>query len=335
MNMRASGQWSVVSGQLNRLGARAPRRAAPLATGRRPLPAAFSMTELLIVIGIIVLVLAVAMPAFNLITGAKSNEIAINQISAFLARARNEAIGVQEPRGVFFYLDPRSQRVSMTIVRPSPDGLPPETMPNRRADRDDLGQPKDVIYLDALVGVDPVLLPRGIGIQFIDDGGPRNSSVETDRYIGFNSYNAHPGARPLAAAYGGIILFDAQGKLMHRRYALQAVKHHPTTGAVLSYSPLGRLLYGDDENLLANTRDVWLVHRLDANDWRGVKSQLGFVLFDLDAFKNQFGGDEAMSDWQITQKGTLQAERMKEDWLDANAVPVLINRYNGTIVKGE
>src|SRR5262245_47771689 len=65
---------------------------------------AFSLTEILIVIALIVLLLALALPAFNFITGGRSIDGAMNGMSAFLARARTEAVGVQEMRGVMFYI---------------------------------------------------------------------------------------------------------------------------------------------------------------------------------------------------------------------------------------
>src|SRR5690349_1117299 len=78
---------------------------------------AFSLTEILIVIALIVLILAMAMPAFNFITGSRSEDAAMNQISAMMARARIEAVGLQEPRGVFFYVDPATQREIMCLVK--------------------------------------------------------------------------------------------------------------------------------------------------------------------------------------------------------------------------
>ena len=81
---------------------------------------AFTLTEILIVIGLIVLLLALAMPAFNFITGGRSIDGALNQISAFIGRARAEAIGLQEMRGVMFFVDPATpDRVSMTLVKPT------------------------------------------------------------------------------------------------------------------------------------------------------------------------------------------------------------------------
>jgi prepilin-type N-terminal cleavage/methylation domain-containing protein len=83
----------------------------------------FTLAELLIVIALIVLLVAMAVPAFNFITGSRSVDGAQNQIAAFLGRARSEAIGLQEVRGVFFFLDTRTDRVNMTLVRsvPKPD----------------------------------------------------------------------------------------------------------------------------------------------------------------------------------------------------------------------
>src|SRR5215211_6501972 len=80
---------------------------------------AFTLTEILIVIGIIVLLIALAVPAFSLITGGKSIEGATNQLSAALGRARAEAIGLQKPTGVMFFIEPRSQRAMIAIVKQS------------------------------------------------------------------------------------------------------------------------------------------------------------------------------------------------------------------------
>src|SRR3954467_4593576 len=76
----------------------------------------FTLTEILVVIGLIVLLLVMAVPAFNLITGGKSIEGATNQFSAALGRARAQAIGLQKRTGVMFFIEPRSGRRVMGIV---------------------------------------------------------------------------------------------------------------------------------------------------------------------------------------------------------------------------
>jgi type II secretory pathway pseudopilin PulG len=85
-------------------------------------PAAFTLVEILIVIGIIVLVLAMAVPAFNYMTGARSIEAAENTISAMLGRARAEALRKQEPRGIAFFINPTTNRLTMGMVYYDPSG---------------------------------------------------------------------------------------------------------------------------------------------------------------------------------------------------------------------
>ena len=95
---------------------------------------AFTLTELLIVIGLIVLLIALAVPAFRAMSGGRSLDAAQNQLAAVLGAARAEAIGLQKVRGVLFYLDPATDRVNAAIVRevgytpltpiPTPPGQP-------------------------------------------------------------------------------------------------------------------------------------------------------------------------------------------------------------------
>lgn len=107
---------------------------------------AFTLTELLIVIGLILLVVTMAVPAFNVITGGRSIDSAQNQASAMLARARTEAMGLQEPRGVVIFPDPNTGRIGMTqVFYPDPNSKVLEVTPNQ----------------------DEILLPVGVGCQTI------------------------------------------------------------------------------------------------------------------------------------------------------------------------
>src|SRR4051812_11134432 len=129
--------------------------------------AAFTLTEILIVIGIIVLLIALAVPAFSLITGGKSIEGATNQLSAALGRARAQAIGLQKPTGVLFFVEPRSQRVTMGIVTQS-----------------DAVNSGELIWLD-LADSDFMPLPAGITVETLAD--TTNMIGYHDRYIGLNT----------------------------------------------------------------------------------------------------------------------------------------------------
>src|SRR5882672_1448171 len=112
----------------------------------------FTLTEILIVVGLIVLMLAMALPAFNFITGGRSVDAAQNNVAAFLARARTEAIGLQETRGVMFFIDPKTpQRVSVAFVHETPA----KTSDNPNID----------VFLDLTPDSDFLQLPKGVGVQ--------------------------------------------------------------------------------------------------------------------------------------------------------------------------
>jgi type II secretory pathway pseudopilin PulG len=80
----------------------------------------FTMTEMLVIIGIILLVLAIALPAFTAIVGSRSIESAQNIVSASVVRARGEAIRRGQPCGVYFYVDPDSGRTGVAVVTLDP-----------------------------------------------------------------------------------------------------------------------------------------------------------------------------------------------------------------------
>jgi type II secretory pathway pseudopilin PulG len=299
-----------------------PRRGATRAT--RPGGAGFTLTELLIVIGLIVLIIALAVPAFNALTGGRSIDAATNTLSAMLGRVRMEAIGLQEPRGLLFYRDPATQRVGARMVRfsgTSPTGIPGVELVEDR---------------------DPMLLPVGVGLQMVDDaalsGTGATAVAADDRYIGFNKTIGATGARAFNFGVGGIILFDQNGRLVSRQYGFHVRQQDPASKQPrIIPSPMARFLYG--ETNAPTTRDMVIANRVSANN---VRSQFGFVLFDQEAFRNQFGtdtdpyGDEDPqmqgSGGQITPGSP---EGKEEAWLDQNATPILINRYNGTLIRGE
>src|SRR5262245_54225228 len=77
----------------------------------------FSLTELLIVISVIVLILAMAVPVYDAMSNDRSISASENVIAAMLQRARAKAIGLQEKRGVLFFEDPITKRYAMTIVK--------------------------------------------------------------------------------------------------------------------------------------------------------------------------------------------------------------------------
>ena len=80
---------------------------------------AFTLTEILIVIGLIVLIIALAVPAFSYITGSRSVDAGENLVSAMLSRARARRCCSNRMAGVAFFRDPISERTGMALVVPA------------------------------------------------------------------------------------------------------------------------------------------------------------------------------------------------------------------------
>jgi prepilin-type N-terminal cleavage/methylation domain-containing protein len=266
----------------------------------------FSLTEILIVIALIVLMLALALPAFNFITGGKSIDGAMNQISAFLSRARTEAVGLQEIRGVMFYIDPATERQMMVLVKqvtPAPAYTGPVE-----------------VWLDAM-DADHIPLPKGVGIQVLND----STSGSADRYLGFNSYSVG-GSNPTIPV-GGMILFDGYGRLASARYGFHMQDPQPSGPA--KFSAMATLILAQPQPAAA------------PGDFAPPPvatpplSSFGFCLFDQNTIRDKFGDKYYEDPTFTTTTSETAGPGGEESWLDDNATAVLINRYNGTLVKGE
>ena len=112
---------------------------------------AYTLSELLVVVAIIAVIVTMAVPAFNLIRGTRSVDSAQNQLNAIIGRAREEAVGMQDYRGVLLFQDPNNARtVAAEVYFPDPNnptvlGL----VPNR----------------------EETLLPIGISFRMIENSG--------------------------------------------------------------------------------------------------------------------------------------------------------------------
>ncbi|MCH8853648.1 MAG: hypothetical protein IID41_13495 [Planctomycetes bacterium] len=78
---------------------------------------ALTLTEILVVIGIIVLVLALAVPALSVWEGRKVQD-AINLTSNLLKRAQSTAMSEHRVVGLFFYVEPETQTQFIWPIQP-------------------------------------------------------------------------------------------------------------------------------------------------------------------------------------------------------------------------
>lgn len=274
--------------------------------------AAFTLTELVIAIAIFVIVLAMAVPVFRGITGTRSVAAATNTISATLNRVRMEAVGLQQHRGAFFYLDNATGRVGVISLA---EVAAPAVQ-----------QGAAEYWFDVPDDAEPVLLPPGVGMQFVTG----QLSAADNRYTGFNDViNMLPTYMPPYVYYtcqsrpGGVIAFDPDGRLSVA-----------TPGIVWwrgAQTNLGRLIFGPYATPTAPGGSSMFF------------PVLGFCLFDADPFLNLAvgtrtdAGNSTMRDpYEDDYRNPIgSAETDEQTWLDNNATPFLINRYNGTLIKGE
>jgi type II secretory pathway pseudopilin PulG len=291
---------------------------------------AFTLNELLIVIAIIVLMIGLAVPAFNALTGSGSLESAQNQVSAFLGQARTEAIGVQETRGVMFFLDLDTDRINMAQVRVAFTATLPSNNP--------------IHYLDLVPDRDFIALPPGIGLQTIDDPlYPYNAT--NDRYLGFNNPQTLAAIPQHRVLYGGVILFDGYGRLSTAQYGFHCTNAANSTnisaaGPSGTYSLMGSLFatggVADAGASGTSARNFTAVLYAAGYTFAG---QLGIVLYDRDAYSNSVTGVTTTGrneDHQIGSASPIGGdEAAREAWLQANADHLLVNRYNGTLFKGQ
>lgn len=156
---------------------------------KAPRRGGFTLTEVLIVIGLILLVITIAIPVMSALTGGRSVDAAQNQISAALARARQDAMALQEPHGIIFFPDPDTGRVVLAEVY----------YPEFR---------NYVSRLELLPEREELELPVGIGCQVFphaDTGG---------------------GAPPFPVV--GVIMFDGVGRVTSRSYYIKDEKNSIT-----------------------------------------------------------------------------------------------------------
>jgi prepilin-type N-terminal cleavage/methylation domain-containing protein len=274
----------------------------------------FTLTEMLIVMGIIVVVALVAVPSFRALTGGRSTEAAANQISAALARARLDAVGLQEPRGILFFRDPDTQRVGLMEVKVNNDQQPFE--------------------IDIAPDRDTLLLPAGVGMQFLDNS--QNAATD-DQYIGFNTrLSSTANTNETVVPYGGLILFDRRGQLRSGTWQFRMHYTDTLNPANTRASEMGMYMYADPSKTPTTSRpDVILPAPAPV-------SAVGFVLFEQDGFSNATQYTTAPGpdpDPQVAGASVTGPfapdEQAEEKWLDENATPFLVNRYNGTLVRSQ
>ena len=341
-----------------------PTMRTPLlsATARRRHPdrrGGFTLIEIMIAAGIIVLMISMALPVFRAITGSRSEEGTTNLIAAQLGRARADAVGLHRPAGVAFVYNAAKQTTYMAEVQfrdcqywspgvpyvrgnyvkvaatpavgspaidyfylalgASTGSPPPSPSPPSTPPSNGIWQCISGPPLDIAADTDLVPLPTGVGVQTVCNCTYSGGVRTSDGYLSV-----------------GAILFDVHGRVTGQPYEMDDINNNTATllnkagfagkafPNVYVYAPLNTSAGSG-----ASAPGRW-----------GVESQYGLVVYQRAAYDAQ-GFTYADPLYTTGTASTPPADYVSaspsqqaaEQWLDINATPLLIDRYTGELVR--
>ncbi len=324
---------------------------------RNPTSSAFTLIELSVAIGIIVLLMAIAVPAYRFIVGNRSTEAASNLIEAMLGRARGKAIADQRYVGVAFFIDPKDGRTALAIVVEKPPLSTSEEDPylNYKAWHQKLGPDgsNSGNATSYLAGHEVVELTR---VQDDDLAFNKRDRMVPRRYFATSNHtsggNPASGSGPWALMPSGKITFDllddGDAQSLPEGVGCQLIndlkgpnsERYLQTGCIV-FDPQGNLASVDMSIMKAGAMGTRIGLFADVppgpNDV--LKSQLGVVLFDAEAFRGKrFTSGDLIVPLPLEPGQPTVAksgEDAEEAWLDENALQLLVGRHDGTLLRGE
>jgi hypothetical protein len=314
----------------------------PTHRGAVGFPKAYTLIEVLVVAVIVVLMLGMALPVFRAITGSRSEAGASNIIASMLGRARTDAIGLQKDIGVAFLYNPSTQVQSMAEVQfpdcpqwlagggpyfpgncVSNSGTPTQyylciqaptslTMLSNATFWQRVNGPP----LEMIPNTELVALPSGIAVQTLCNCQFSSSLRSTDGYLSV-----------------GVILFDFNGQLKADYYGISGFSRLATASGLNTDSTTNGNYPSSNQ---VGSPFTGIITQ------PGVQSQFGLVVFQKDAFVSQnfSAEDPAYTTANSSQANAYTStgtptQQTAETWLDQNATPLLIDRYTGTLIRGE
>jgi prepilin-type N-terminal cleavage/methylation domain-containing protein len=299
---------------------------------------AFTMIELLIVIGIIVLMLAIVVPVISALQGSNVQASAQNQIASALGSARTDAMYNRQITGVMFFPDVNTMQVYMVEVQaqpqagggntflpgsPNPNGTIPITALEIVNHWDPTLTPPQYVYDREVIA-----LPKGVGLALYND---QQSQTTLDRYIRV-----------------GVILFDPHGSVISLPWGVPSANYAPN-----ATTPANQLNNAYLERNFGTTPIPDFAGQVPKYT---LNSNVGFALYDLDAYRSARAGpgttpgDDGAS-FSTLKNGDLEIVRPnqpipnggaalydKQDvelWIDQNSTAYVVSPFSGALIKGK
>jgi prepilin-type N-terminal cleavage/methylation domain-containing protein len=262
----------------------------------------FTLIEMITVLTIIILVLAIAIPVWNALMGGTNVASAQNQISAFLANARADAIYNRRATGVCFYIDPKTQRTAMAEVQvqtlyQTPYGGGPATYTSLYKPTvfggADNGPTNSIELVNGpdpntagnfIFSRDVTLLPAGVGVALNNNTYTYYQNIQW----GYNPKTLPPLDRYLRL---GVIMFGPDGTLATIPFAIPFFDTFTSTTPVAPHPPdnllcqrLGMVYSGTPYDIAS---DVSVPAGSGPPNQIPLVSSVGLVVFDHDAYLTQ------------------------------------------------
>jgi hypothetical protein len=324
------------------------------------------------VLTIIVIVLAIAIPVWDALMNGTNLAAAQNQISAFIANARADAIYNRQTIGVCFYIDPRSKQTGMAEVQvqtlyqvPYPGGAGPASYtslfaPNVTGPNAPNNGPTNSLELvnspdpttagNYIFYRDPVLLPKGVSVAV-------NNNTYT--YNQNNLWNENPSKLPALDRYLriGTIMFNPDGTLASIPIGIPYNENFTSASAAATESLLCQRIGMYTGNDFGS--NVTSPGGAGVPTYLPLMSSVGLVVYDHDQYLNQHAtlqvmdnsktpptqttiGDGAQfNDWDMnytvssTASANFQDKYIEESWIDQNGTAFLVSPFNGSLIKAK
>jgi len=306
---------------------RAPRTYTPEPRMHmRGLPSAFTLIELMVVLSIIIIIVAIAVPVWSTLSGNNSIATAQNQIASMLGNARADALYNRQMTGVFFFLDPTTGQTAMAevqadlVAQTNPPAAGTAYYPSYTTSSVTNGQtitmnnsninvvPLEMVnYLINPLPTTPganayvyyrdvLLLPAGVGVVLSNNVDPYGLTYANNP-TAYQQMNASLDRY----VHCGAIMFDATGQVTTIPYAVPMVRQTPYTVAntLTMANQLGKRLglfppvngAGGSGNLGSQVQsgfnDGGAQPPPTGSDLYPLVSQVGLLLYDGNAYGNQ------------------------------------------------
>jgi prepilin-type N-terminal cleavage/methylation domain-containing protein len=372
----------------------------------------FTLIELLVVIGIVVLIAAAAVPMFRFITASRSVDNANNMVDSMVGRGRAQALVDYRNAGVFFFLDPVTDRTTMAMVEQAGDSFRDPDFYAYKGWTDGSDQMADsnytgtvansvgatsITYYDstttagpsyamALVatGAAPILstnpqewffysenpatntagtqvFTKLTNIRFTFAGpGPENNPPKN-----YDPASGTVNAPPLSPPWNGLpptdleIVSGTDVQVLPPGVGLQIINDTKGVSNIDRYLRTGVILFDNEGKFQSvpwsvsgtstlaklmtptiNTLGGWVGDLAADVNTNKLFSGFGVVLYDRATFlslgftEGDYLYPNGIFNANVSQSPWV-SEQAEETWLDNNSLPLVVNRFNGALTKGE